>query len=63
MKYIIPTLILILLTNCTDSRKVSPNFKNIAVNDVNTPKLNLEQANRLAELPLACKRAKFQGLT
>ena len=59
MKYFFAFIVLILLVGCEKPVKhtTSSDLKN--VDNVEVPKLNLEQANQLAELPLACVGTEY----
>ncbi|WP_299521675.1 DUF2891 domain-containing protein [Winogradskyella sp.] len=60
MKYYRSTIcILVLLFSCQNSENVTPNIEENRIDEVKVPKLNLEQANRLAELPLACVDTEY----
>ena len=59
MKYVIATCIFLLLFSCQNSKKVTQNNNSKAKDRTEPIKLNLEQANRLAELPLACVDTEY----
>lgn len=57
--YYILTLLLVFL-GCNKTEKKKNNFKeSTKIEVVNTPILNLEQANRLAQLPLHCVSTEY----
>ena len=66
MKYYISICLLGLLFGCQNSENVTSTINDHTVvsadessKPVDQPKLNLEQANRLAELPLACVNTEY----
>ncbi len=54
MKYFTFLTSFLIFFSCQDIDKDKTSNANIAIENVEIPKLNLDQANRLAELPLAC---------
>lgn len=60
MKYFKLLLVLLLLVNCQNSEDTTKkNTKEKKVEIVEVPKLNLEQANRLASLPIHCINTEY----
>jgi len=59
MKYYCSICLLIILFGCQNSGKAKPVTENDTVAIAEVPTLNLEQANRLAELPLACVGTEY----
>ena len=54
MKYYYSFFILLIMLSCKDSKKAKQSEADVIIEKVQIPDLNLEEANRLAELPLSC---------
>ncbi|WP_299116826.1 DUF2891 domain-containing protein [uncultured Winogradskyella sp.] len=59
MKHYYVFLILLILFSCQDSEKNNEQVNTTDVKQAKIPKLNLEQANRLVELPLNCVGVEY----
>ncbi|MEO1032846.1 MAG: DUF2891 domain-containing protein [Bacteroidota bacterium] len=59
MKYYVSICIIALLFSCQNSENVTRAVEENATENVDIPRLNLEQANRLAALPLACVDTEY----
>lgn len=59
MKPYLVFFLLIIAVSCNNSKTIETETESLQIEIVEIPKLNLEQANRLAELPLACVGTEY----